>query len=295
MRKGPSERDANALHLSRHTQRRRVNGDEDSAEGSEDESDSYNWAWLGRNACFPYNFRPPVPNFLLGPLSVQKKVRRVTQRTQRQQRRDPADAIRPDEIKQSDIAKAENSNLTELCKKILSLLCDYQKQRQAKAEAEVLALGNERVVSEIEAQRILEKHGLRSDCGVCFFQFAFNPKSFGQTVENIFYLSFLIRDGLLGLATDDEGLLTLRKLSGLQPIFLSALWILFANTLVEDPTESSSPQEIRENNIVKRQAIYHIDFEVWHEVVTEFDIKECIIPHRQSEEGRQVEANSWYG
>lgn len=213
MRKGPSEREANALSLSQRTQRRRLGGDADSAQGSEDEGDSYNWEWLGRKACFPHNSRPPVPHFLLGPLSVRKKIRKVTQRTQRQQRRDPADAIRPDEIKQSDIAKAENSNLTELCKKILNILREYQKARQEAAEAEVLALGNEGDVSEADAQRILEKHGLRSDCGVCYFKFAFNPKSFGQTIENIFYISFLIRDGLLGLATDDEGYLTLRKFS----------------------------------------------------------------------------------
>jgi hypothetical protein len=35
-----------------------------------------------------------------------------------------------------------------------------------------------------------------------FFEFIINPESFGQTVENLFYLSFLIRD--CKVCIDDE-------------------------------------------------------------------------------------------
>ena len=35
-----------------------------------------------------------------------------------------------------------------------------------------------------------------------FFEFIINPESFGQTIENLFYLSFLIRDGKAVI--DDE-------------------------------------------------------------------------------------------
>jgi hypothetical protein len=35
-----------------------------------------------------------------------------------------------------------------------------------------------------------------------FFRFIINPDSFGQTIENLFYLSFLIRDGKVSI--DDE-------------------------------------------------------------------------------------------
>ena len=209
MRKGPSEREAEALSLSQPTRRPRPNASDSEASGGEDEGDAYDWEWLGRKACFPHNARPPVPNFLLGPLSVQKKIRKVTQRTQRQQRRDPADAIRPDEIRLGDIDKAENANLTVLCRKIYDLLCEYQGPRSAAAEAEIEARGDD--ITEEEAFTILENHGLRTNTGVCLYEFAFNPKSFGQTVENLFYISFLIRDGIVGLETDDHKLPTLRK------------------------------------------------------------------------------------
>lgn len=38
---------------------------------------------------------------------------------------------------------------------------------------------------------------------VNFFKFIINPKSFSQTVENLFYLSFLIKDGKVSFLVDD--------------------------------------------------------------------------------------------
>ena len=196
MRQGPAEG----------SQRRRRDDDsEEEAEGYDD-GDAFNWEWLGRQACFPYNVRPSVPGFLLGPLSVQKRVRKATQRRERFQRRDPKDAVRPEELKSQDLEKKDSSNLTAMCKAIRELLVKTQNDGKREVYEEM-----EEDMEDEEVRKLMHKHGIADDEGVPFFHFCVDPRSFGQTVENMFYVSFLIRDGTVGFGNDSNMLPTLRK------------------------------------------------------------------------------------
>ena len=189
---------------SRGTQSRQHRRDDE--EDTED-NDCFNWSYLGAAACIPQNLRPPTPGFLLGPLSMQRRARRQTQRTQRLQKRDPNDAVRPEELKVKDVEKNESSSLTTLCTHIRSLLHKTQTEGSANVEAEAAD-----DMSEDEIAGIFDKRNLCTDGGVPLFRFVINPRSFGQTVENLFYISFLIRDGTCGIG-QAEGQPTLRKSS----------------------------------------------------------------------------------
>lgn len=183
-----------------------ANEDEDE---DEDDGEGLDWAILGELACFPNNKRPPVPGFLLGPLSVQKRAR-VVQRRARQQRTQVAET-RPDELKAQDLQQAENSNLTSLCREIRELLKNH-----IKTESEALTEELDESATDAEVKDMMRKYRLAKtpdeEAAVSLFDFAINPHSFGQTVENLFYISFIIREGTAGLVWDEDGLPLLGEL-----------------------------------------------------------------------------------
>jgi hypothetical protein len=181
----------------RSTQRANANND---GEADEDDGDMLNWEHLGRFACLPNNSRPSVPGFLLGPLALEKRARKAIVR-KAPLRPNNLEETRPQVLEARDIHKDENANLTTLCTKILT--------RLEKVLSDAMKAVNEQGdddMSENQVQELMDKYSVSRSGGLALFKFVINPRSFGQTIENIFYVSFLIRDGKVGLTTDDRGL-----------------------------------------------------------------------------------------
>lgn len=204
---GITEDDAPELTSTQQQRRRPARGDADDSDGDEigDDGDMMNWEHLGRFACLPNIRRPAVPGFLLGPLSVEKKVRKIVKRSA-PFRADNLRETRPEVLDAEDVQRAEKNDLTAICAKILRRLQEAQDEAQAKVEAAFETQGD------AEAQRLMNKYGLRDTGGIDLLKFVVNPKSFGQTVENMFYVSFLIRDGAVQIEFDENGLPALREL-----------------------------------------------------------------------------------
>lgn len=246
-------------------QRRRTSRIADDDDEEENDGDAVAWDVLGERACFPLNKRPPVPGFLLGPLSVQKRVR-STQRQSRLRKGPEVPMSKPQELKAEDLERNETSNLTNLCKGIRDRLHNVAQEAASRIEDEA-----SEDMDESEARALFTKHGLSMNWEVSLFRFVVNPHSFAQTVENLFYVSFLVKDGYVALGKDNDGLPTLRI------------------------AEPGTLNERREKGAARHQAIFSLTFETWRKIVRAFDIKEPIIAHRDEVHISEVGNRGWYG
>lgn len=184
------------------TRRENPSGMDDS---DDRDGDMMNWPHLGRYGCLPHGRRPALSGLLLGPLSVERKLRRIAKRSA-PFRPNNLEETRPEILNVDDLAKKEN-DLTAICGKIFRQLQKTQLQTQ---EAVQTAIRHE--MTDEEKVEVMHSHGLRSTGGIDLMKFVVNPKSFGQTIENIFYVSFLIRDGRIEVEYDEFDLPALGKL-----------------------------------------------------------------------------------
>ncbi len=60
-------------------------------------------------------------------------------------------------------------------------------------------------------------------------------------------------------------------------------------------SNATSLTVMRQEGIEKHQAIFHLDFSMWQDLIDAFDITSPMIPNRSSDQGVQVKVSGWYG
>ncbi|XP_059879880.1 EP300-interacting inhibitor of differentiation 3 [Delphinus delphis] len=121
-----------------------------------------------------------------------------------------------------------------------------------------LDLSSNQEATEKEVERIL---GLLQTCfqkypdtPVSYFEFVIDPNSFSRTVENIFYVSFIIRDGFARIRLDHD------RLPILEPININH---------VGEGNDSSSH--------CRKQGVISLSLQDWKNIVATFEISEAMI------------------
>ncbi|KAJ3754682.1 Nse4 C-terminal-domain-containing protein, partial [Lentinula raphanica] len=188
---------------------------------SDDELDDSNlveplkWERIGKLASRKSK-RVVIAGFMLGPISRQGTRKR--KRSGRMKKKPETDLRRPQEITQKELSERPAD---ETMRNVLTV----------------------------------STHPCQRDVGPTnFFQFIMNPASFAQSVENLFYMSFLFREGRLGLYLGEDN----------EPIVYDA--------------HQSRSQLLR--NSESHSAVFEIDMATWKRAVEVFNISDPLIPHR---------------
>ncbi|XP_064446769.1 EP300-interacting inhibitor of differentiation 3 [Mirounga angustirostris] len=121
-----------------------------------------------------------------------------------------------------------------------------------------LDMSNNQEATEKEVERILgllQTYFLKyPDTPVSYFEFVIDPNSFSRTVENIFYVSFIIRDGFARIRLDQD------RLPILEPINI--------NQVGEGNDPSSHG---------RKQGVISLSLQDWKNIVATFEISEAMI------------------
>ncbi|KAB1271110.1 Non-structural maintenance of chromosomes element 4-like protein A [Camelus dromedarius] len=98
------------------------------------------------------------------------------------------------------------------------------------------------------------------DTPMSFFDFVIDPHSFPRTVENIFHVSFIIRDGFARIRLDQDRL-----------------------PIIEPVNINEENEGIDQNTQIRNQGIIALSYRDWEEIVKTFEISEAVIASRQSQ------------
>lgn len=173
------------------------------------------WLALGRSTSY-YFRRSAGVSTMYGPLMVEEREKKVRERAARDK---IAPAIAPD------------------------VILDTASEAPNQTMKRVVAVNK-------SLKRVCKRRGQ-----VEFYEFVINPKSFSQTIENIFHLSFSVKQGFAKLSVAPDGRLMVAP---------------------SKPTEQAEDG----NPIASNQAVMSMSMAMWRRIVTELELTDALIePH----------------
>lgn len=199
----------------------------------------FNWFKMG-SVFKNYNQSITVTDHLLGPFSLEKKIRSINSSNRRLLNNEQDQSLKSS----STLQTAENVTRNDL----------INNQDLTTPEQVIKCY-----------KLLLNKVGYNSK--ISLFKFILNPNSFAKSVENLFYTSFLIKDGRLILEPDDDD----ENNMGFPMIRIKP----DLKTLSEEEREIERQKRLdaQQNHI-----IFQLDMETWQKLIQKFNITESFIP-----------------
>lgn len=206
----------------------------------------FDWNALGVEVGTCFNAVPSRIQFLAGPLHAdfEPKVRQPRAPRKKHDSEDEEEEERPEEVKNQETNADQLSAVERNMKIVNNVLKKRSKETAAKHMEEISKLPEEEQGA--ARKRLKGSRGYEVDA----IQYMFNPKSFTQTVENVFHFSFLVKKGTANICVRPDG------------------------------PKVASIKEIRETAPPARQAIVSLTMQDWRELCSAYNVEQSDIPHR---------------
>mmetsp|Transcript_7167 Transcript_7167/g.18006 ORF Transcript_7167/g.18006 Transcript_7167/m.18006 type:complete len:353 (+) Transcript_7167:226-1284(+) len=228
-------------------------------------SSKFDWEGLGEQAGVCFNAIPSRVSFLNGPLLDGNEEVRVKQRAKRKPKTQPDsdnEEERPETVKghtarDKNQLSAVQKNIEEVEK---ALKKKVEKNYSAVKRKLIQAYGSDDQIPKKLVRRLKKNREVN---GV---NLLFNPKSFTQTVENLYHFSFLVKEGTAVFKVRDSKLLDEEKGVELEggPVVRN----------VEFKEKKNAPPP-------PRQAIVNLTMEDWKNLCEAYEVKASGVPHRK--------------
>jgi len=229
----------------------------------------FDWRALGIEAGVCFNAVPANVNFLNGPLMDGQEELQVRQRARPRRNRaeeENAEEERPEDVEGHTARGADQlSAVQQNIRDVADALTGTQRRSYNMIKRKLIEMyGGEENIPEKKKRRF-KRHQ-----EICAVKLLFNPKSFTQTVENIFHYSFLVKKA--------EASLTVRE---------SDKHVEEGITLKAGPIAAAVDSNKRVAP-TPRQAIVSLTMADWRKMIEAYDVKESDVPHRTGSKFERV-------
>mmetsp|Transcript_4803 Transcript_4803/g.12203 ORF Transcript_4803/g.12203 Transcript_4803/m.12203 type:complete len:401 (+) Transcript_4803:119-1321(+) len=222
---------------------------------------NFSWVTMGEEGGVLYNCIPSSVVFLSGPLRDGREEIQVKQRAKRQTRRvdDDVEEEKPEDVKGHtergvDHLSAHEKNVDVVLK---TLSKSFTKEYKHKKQLIVEKTGEDEISSKARKR-------LKKGATLCAVNLLYNPRSFTQTVENMFHYSYLVKKGNAGLSVRNEDL-------------------EYDDVVIAEAGPRARPIDKKPDagpHPAAKQSVVALTMKNWRDMVEAYGVEESQVPHR---------------
>mmetsp|Transcript_2345 Transcript_2345/g.4689 ORF Transcript_2345/g.4689 Transcript_2345/m.4689 type:complete len:418 (-) Transcript_2345:243-1496(-) len=229
----------------------------------------FNWRGLGFQVGVCFNSLPSHVSFLYGPLDAEytPKERKKPERRKRQtELESEKEEEQPEDVDQTGKKKESDGNELSAVEKHIKVIRKTLHDRSGEkrdAASERAKEYESQISQEVDDEREVRKRKkkfVRENSQVNAVNCLFNPKSFTQTVENVFHFSFLVKEGFSGIKA--------RSVEEVEEFGLEPGPVIRP---IKDGVDPGNP----------KQAIVSLNMKDWRDMCNAYNVEASDVPHRE--------------